>query len=160
MTLLKRLGMAAVAILVSGVVIAAEVSLDLKNAMMAANPDQRLPVIIDYRSESNPFKLREQLRSEARRFRRSAVPRTLQAEARAAGERVAERVDALDGRNTRVLWINSSVSAELSPAAINELLADPAIVQIRPDGLLDSPFPMAGAALAPEWNIDAVGVSA
>lgn len=160
MTLLKRLGIAMVAVLWSGAIMAAEVSFDLKKALESASAEQRLPVIVNYRSDSDPFSLRKQLRAEGRRFRRNVVPRTLKMEAQATGERLGELAESLGGVNRRILWINSSLSVELTADAIRELAADPDVIQIRTDGNIESPFPMAGADLAPEWNIDLVGAAA
>ncbi|MGB5719370.1 MAG: S8 family serine peptidase [Woeseiaceae bacterium] len=148
------------AILLSGATLAAEVSFDLKKVLEEKTDNESVPVIISYRSEANPFLLRKRLRTEERRFRRSIVPRTLKADAGRTGNRIVELVKSLDGKDTRDLWIANSVAADLTPAAIELLLSDPDIIQIRSDGLVDSPFPMAGEALAPEWNIDAVGVPA
>jgi bacillopeptidase F len=123
----------------------------------AAGAEVAVPVIISYRSESDPFALRKRLRTEERRFRRSAVPRTLQAETRDAGRDLRAMVEAIGGRNIRDLWIASSVSAELTPAMIAEVLQQPDVIQVRQDAMTASPFPMAGAPGAPEWNISMVG---
>ena len=66
-------------------------------------------------------------------------------------------VESIGGRNVRDLWIASSVSAELTPAMIAEVLQRPDVLQVRQDAMTESPFPMAGAPAAPEWNISLVG---
>ncbi|MCJ7556183.1 MAG: S8 family serine peptidase [Gammaproteobacteria bacterium] len=123
----------------------------------AAGAEVAVPVIISYRSESDPFALRKRLRTEERRFRRSAVPRTLQGENRDTGRDLRAMVESIGGRNVRDLWIASSVSAELTPAMIAEVLQRPDVLQVRQDAMTESPFPMAGAPAAPEWNISLVG---
>ena len=152
--------MAALAAFLSATTLAAEVSLDLKNQLENAAVGATIAVIISYRSESNPFALRRRLQAEERRFRRSAVPRTLKAEAYDGGERIVRLIEALGGSNTRNLWIASSVSADVTADMIDQLLAQPDIIQVRPDSAVESPLPMAGPNLAPEWNIDAVGAPA
>lgn len=150
--------MAALAAFLSVTALAADVSPDLATKLEKAEVGATFPVIVSYRSNSNPFALRKRLQAEDRRFRRSAVPRTLKAEAYEGGDRIVRLIQALGGSNTRNLWIASSVSADVTAAMIDQLLAQPDIIQIRPDSVVDSPFPMAGSSQAPEWNIDAVGV--
>ena len=157
MTLLDRLGLAAVATVLPIACMAAEVSLALQNAIAESGAGQAIPVIVSYRSESNPYALRRRLQAEERRFRRSAVPRTLKLQAYDTGERMLEFITASGGQNARNLWIASSVSAEMQPDAIDEVLQQPDVVHIRLDNGVSSPFPMAAEAQLPEWNIDTVG---
>jgi serine protease AprX len=134
-----------------------EPSPELRKALEATGADDAIPVIISFRSESDPFGLRRQLQAEERRFRRSAVPRTLRAQARGQGQKLVELVEALGGRNARNLWIASAVSAELTPVMIDEVLKQPDVIQVRKDGVVDSPFAMAGETGPAEWNISLVG---
>ncbi len=152
--------MAALAAFLSATTLAAEVSPDLQEQLAESGVDATIPVIISYRSESNPFALRRRLQTEERHFRRSAVPRTLKAQAYDRGDRVVKLIEAIGGSNARNLWIASSVSADLTSEMIDVLLAQPDIIQVRPDSVMDSPLPMAGPNSTPEWNIDVVGAPA
>jgi serine protease AprX len=134
-----------------------EPSPELRKALEATGADDAIPVIISFRSESDPFGLRRQLQAEERRFRRSVVTRTLKSQARDQGQKLIELVESLGGRNVRNLWIASAVSAELTPAMIDEVLKSPDVIQVRKDGMVDSPFAMAGAPGPAEWNISLVG---
>ena len=160
MTLLHRAGIAAVGILLSVATLAAEISLDLKKVLDKSGPGDVVPVIINYRTEANPFALRRALQAEERRYRRSIVPRTLKSESHGAGDRLRAIVDSLGGRNSRDLWITGAVAAQVPVDAIGELLKQPDVLRIRADAAVDSPFPMAGEMLAPEWNIQDVGAPA
>jgi bacillopeptidase F len=152
--------MATAAVFVSATVLAAEASLELQKQLAETENNVAVPVIIMYRSELNPFALRAKLKTEERRFRRSAVPRTLKAQAFDGGERIVQFIDAIGGSDTRNLWITSSVAANLTADMIDQVLAQPDVIQVRPDAVVDSPLPMAGVVAAPEWNIAAVGAPA
>lgn len=141
----------------SPLAVAAEASSDLRKALESTGADVAIPVIISFRSESDPFGLHKQLQAEERRIRRSVVTRTLKAQARDQGQKLIELVESLGGRNARNLWIASAVSAELTPAMINEVLKSPGVIQVRKDGMVESPFAMAGEPGPAEWNISLVG---
>jgi bacillopeptidase F len=160
MTLLKRLAIAVVAIYLPVASYAAEVSFDLQNVLVDKSADELVPVIINYQSVANPYALRQRLQSEERRYRRSAVPRTLKADAGRVGQRLVDLVESLGASNGRDLWITSAVAADVPVGALDEILKDPDVITIRSDGVMDSPFPMAGASAVPEWNIDQIGVPA
>lgn len=151
-----RAGLAGLAVLLSATASAAGVSFDLQKQLDVTDVDVAIPVIISYQSESNPFALRSQLKSESRRARRSIVPRELKAQAYDGGDRVVRMVEALGGSNARNLWIASSVSAELTADMITVMLAQPGIIEVRQDKVVESPLPMAGSVMPPEWNIAAV----
>jgi serine protease AprX len=156
MTLLNSLGMAAVAALLSAATTAAELSFDLQKELQSAPPGKSVAVIILYQSEADPALLRRTLRHQKRAIRRDVVPRTLKQQAYAVGNRIASVIVAAGGDNTRILWIISAVAANVPADVIDQLRQDPEVLGIRLDQVLESPFPMAGSAAFPEWNIAVV----
>ena len=157
MTLLDRLGLAAVALLLSVPLWGAELSLDLQKALAEAPTGTLIPVIVSYREDFDAAALRKSLRFAKRDTRRYTVARKLQ-ELGNRGIPIAELALAQGAQNVRLLRLISSVSMEATTDIINVLLADPNVIQVRPDTITEAPLPMAGSSFAPEWNIAVIDV--
>lgn len=129
---------------------------ELEAAIAAAQPGEDIPVIVSYRGRTSAHSLKQSLRAERRQVRRLQVVRELKDNASADEAPLLATARAYKARDVRSLWIANAVAMRASPQLIRTLQADPAVLQVRLDGLLVAPLPMVGDPLAAEWNINMV----
>lgn len=136
--------------------IASPPSLELEEALAAAQPGDEIAVIVSYRGRASAPALKQSLRSAAREKRRQDVVRELRASANEAERPLLDAARAYGAHGVRSLWITNAVAMRASADLIRALLADPMVLQVRLDRVLAAPLPMVGAAAPAEWNIDRV----
>jgi bacillopeptidase F len=157
LTLLNRPGLAAVVLMLSVPLWGAEVSFELQQVLENTGTNERIPVIVSYRSDFDAFALRRSLQFANSDTRRYAVARRLQ-ELGARSNPVADIAVSLGAQNVRHLKLVDSVAMEATRATIDALLAEPTVTQIRTDRISEAPLPMAGIGAPLEWNIAVVDV--
>lgn len=146
----------AAAALWAAVALSAEPSAELKAAMDAAIPGESVAVIVSFRSKTTARMLRKSLADDDRATRRRDTVAELEAAAESDADSIISTARSMGATDLRVLWVTSAVSMRASRQLIDALLADPAVIQIRPDGQLLAPIALAGAPLPAEWNINMV----
>ena len=145
----------------------------LREAMSVAGPDERLPVMIVPAERLDPAALAARLQGASRAARREAITAAAQAQVARALDGLRPALDAAAAAGKaappRALWLSGSLRAELAPAAIAALAAEPGVGRLwlddtrsrtfgGPDGPGAAPgstAPAADKALA--WHLQAIG---
>ena len=140
----------------AAVALSAEPSAELIASLDAAAPGEPVAVIVSFRSKTTARTLRKALADDDRATRRRETVSELEAAAESDASSIIATARSMGARDLRVLWVTGAVSMRASPELIDALLADPAVVQIRPDGQLIAPMALAGEALPAQWNINMV----
>ena len=146
----------AAAALWAAVALSAEPSAELKAAMDTADPGEPVAIIVSFRSKTTARTLRKSLADDDRATRRRDTVAELEAAAESDADSIISTARSMGATDLRVLWVTSAVAMRASRQLIEALLADPAVIQIRPDGQLLAPIALAGAVLPAEWNINMV----
>ena len=156
----RFLGVAAASVYFgAGVAWAAEPSAALRAVLETALPDADIGIIVGYRGTNDTPRLRRTLQSSERATRRHAVAADLKGTATLESADLTATAQRLGAREVRPLWLINSLAMHATPRVISELLTDPRVVQIRVDGALDAPVPMAGVTAPVEWNVAMVGAT-
>lgn len=151
----------------------------LREAITAAEPGRLLPVMIVPAERVDPARLAAQLQGASRAARREAVAAAARAQVELALEDLRPILDAAAKAGTaaspRALWLSGSLRAELAPATIAALAADPRVGRLWLDDVRSSTFggpPAAtgvdgtttvsgGTATTPDkalaWHLQAIG---
>jgi bacillopeptidase F len=129
---------------------------ELELALAAAQPGEQIPVIVSYRGHASAYNLKQTMRSQRRQFRRLQVVRELQEDASVDAAPLLAIAQARGARDVHSLWIANAVAMRASPELVRELLADPAVLQVRLDLPILAPMPIVGDPLPAEWNINMV----
>ncbi|MBM4130213.1 hypothetical protein FJ250_04185 [bacterium] len=116
----------------------------LREAMTGAEPGRLLPVMIVPAERLDPLALAETLKDASRATRREAVAAAARAQvARALDELrpvLDEAAKSGSAAPARTLWLSGSLRAELAPAAIAELAADPRVGRLWLDDVPSRTF--------------------
>ncbi len=136
---------------------AAGLSAEVRAALAAMRPDDRLPVIVDLIAGVDVQKLRVDMRDLDREARREQVVRRLKLEAGPRADVLVQRGRAGGADDIRSLWIANAVAMRAPAQLINLLALDPGVLRVRMDGVMEAPIAYAGATLPAEWNITQVG---
>lgn len=160
MTPIRLAVAAAVTIAVVRVAFAGEPTPLLAAALETALPDDELPVIVVFRADNDPARLAASLADEAPRQRRQTIAMTLKEQAAIDGAAVTAFASARGAKALKSLWLINALAMQATPRLIDDLLSDSRVVQVRLDGALEAPLPMAGVTGPVEWNVSMVGAPA
>ncbi len=144
----------------------------LREALAAAGPDRLLPVMIVPAERLDPLALAEALRGASRAARREAIAAAARAQVARARDELRPVLDeaakSAAGAPPRSLWLSGSLRAELAPAAIAALAADPRVGRLWLDDVPSDTFGGALSAAGPDgttttpdkalaWHLQAIG---
>jgi bacillopeptidase F len=118
-----------------------------------ALPNQELPIIVGYRGKNDASRLRRTLDARYDLDRRRTVAASLKYQGGLDSADLAAKAARLGAVDVRPLWLINSLAMSATPSVIEELLADDRVVQVRLDGVLESPLSMAATAGPVEWNV-------
>jgi subtilisin family serine protease len=130
----------------------------LREAMTAAGPDERLPVMIVPAERLDPAALAARLQGASRAARREAVTAAAREQVARALEELRPALAAAAGNGKasppRALWLSGSLRTELAPAAIAALAAEPGVGRLWLDDVrsrtFGGPAAAGGADTAPD----------
>ena len=135
---------------------AADISPQLQAAIDAAEPGDKLPVIINLVGDIDFAALEGLERAQ----KRSKLVHDLKANAAKAQESIIDALQARGISNARSLWAINALATDLPVGAINGLSNNPKIESIHLDGIILQAKPAdAGkkpVASIPGWNLDAI----
>ena len=97
-------------------------------------------------------------RGEGRGARLAALLSALRTQADASQKTAVQLLQAGGARRIVELWSINALAATAGPDVIRNLAALPEVESITLDATLAAPSPQPAAAVAPEWNLNAVGV--
>jgi len=146
---------------------AATGSSELQAALDAAGPADEIAVIVTYPDGYRPRSFRKLSYEEGgedaevvrqdRRQRRRDIINKFRGSAAARAAPIVALARKKGGHDVRDLWLSHSVALRGNRELIWELIASPAVAQVRLDRIVAAPFPMAGMLAPPEWNVAALG---
>lgn len=148
---------AAAALAMASAARAGSLSAELQALVQAARATDQFAIIVTYRNRTDVRALAKSLREEDRKLRRRTLAATLKQSAADASAGLQELAAARGAANVRLLWVANAVAMDARPALIEQLVADPAVLQIRLDEQYPAPVPAAAGAIAAQWNIDMIG---
>lgn len=145
---------------------AAVASNELQAVLDAAGPADEIAVIVTYQGAYRPRSFRklavelggedpERVRLNRLQRRRDII-RQLRNSAATQGAPIVAMAQQGGGRELRDLWLSNSIALRGNRELVWQLLASPAVAQVRLDQVVAAPFPMAALLAPPEWNITAL----
>jgi len=139
----------------------------LQAVLDAAGQDDEIAVIVTYVDGYRPRAFRKlrfdqggddpDVVRKARRVTRRDIIRKLRDSAATHAAPIVELARQQGGHDLRDLWLSNSIALRGHRELIWQLMANPAVAQVRLDAVLQAPIPMAGLTGPIEWNITAVG---
>lgn len=131
---------------------AADISPQLQAAMDAAEPGDKLPVIINLVGDIDFAALKGLDRAQ----KRSKLVHDLKANAAKAQEPIIDALQARGISKARSLWAINALAADLPVGAINGLSNNPKIESIHLDEIILQAKPENAVPSIPGWNLDAI----
>jgi serine protease AprX len=148
---------AAAALCMASAADAGSISAELQATLQTARATDQIAIIVSYRSRTDVRALAKSLREADRKLRRRTLAATLKQSGADASATLQELATAQGAVNVRLLWVANAVAMDARPALIEQLAADPAVLQVRLDEQYPAPVPAAAGAVAAQWNIEMVG---
>jgi bacillopeptidase F len=139
---------------------------ELQAVLDAAGPRDEIAVIVSYQGGYRPGSFRKlaferggEDPAAVRRYRlqkRREIVRQLRKSAATQGAAIVAMAQRMGGTEVRDLWLSNAIALRGNRELIWQLLASPAVAQVRLDQVFAAPFPMAGLLAPPEWNVAAL----
>jgi bacillopeptidase F len=146
---------------------AAAGSSELQAVLDTASPDDEFAVIVTYRDGYRPRAFRKltyeqggedpEVVHKVRRERRRQMIRQLRESAATHAAPIVEMAHRMGGQDVRNLWLSNSVALRGNRELLWQLMANPAVAEVRLDEVVQAPIPMAGAIGPVEWNVSVIG---
>ena len=142
-------------ILSAGAVWAGQLGGDLR-AIIAAAPDQAVPVIVHLANDAPVLPMTTGTRAQ----RRADLIRRLQARAQTGQKALRAMLRQAGAGKVRSLWLTNALALTADPALVLQMANFPGVASVTYDGVIHlpsvSPQAVTTAAAAPTWNVSAV----